>query len=401
MSREAQREDSDPAPQTARQGIPQAPAPQAAGAAQEGDGAAARDIVIVDIESYCVAPETAVREVIAQIQRNSDGLALVVDSGRRLLATVTDGDIRRAILAGVDLEGSVGKLPQGRPPKGYGGPVAAPQGTSAVHLLQLMGEHAIRHVPLLDAENRVVAVASLRRSVNGRNLPLRAVIMAGGFGARLRPLTDSLPKPMLPVGGRPLLQRTVEQLRDTGIRNIHITTHYKADKITTHFGDGGFYDTMVQYSHEDEPLGTAGALKRMEVFEDEPLLVINGDVLTTVDFRAMLDYHREHRAQLTMGVRHYAIKVPYGVIECEGPEVRRLREKPEVGFFVNAGIYLVEPTVCHDVPEDRRFDMTDLIDLLIARGERVVSFPIHEYWLDIGQVEDYERAQEDVYAGKL
>jgi len=368
---------------------------------READGPEVRDIVIVEIGPYCVAPETAVREVIAQIQRNSDGLALVVDAERRLLATVTDGDIRRAILAGVDLQGPVGKLPEGRPQKGYGKPITARQGTNAVHLLQLMGEHAIRHVPLMDADHRLVAVASLRRFVNGRDLPLRAVIMAGGLGTRLRPLTDSLPKPMLPVGGRPLLQRTVEQLRDTGIRNIHITTHYKADKITTHFGDGGFYDTRVQYSFEDQPLGTAGALKRMEVFEDEPLLVINGDVLTTVDYRAMLDYHREHRAQLTMGVRRYAIKVPYGVIECEGPDVRELREKPEVGFFVNAGVYLVEPKVCRNVPDGERFDMTDLIDLLIARGDRVVSFPIHEYWLDIGQIEDYERAQEDAYAGKL
>lgn len=359
------------------------------------------DIVIANIGPYCVGPDTPVRDVIAQIQRNSDGLALVVDDERRLLATVTDGDVRRAILAGVDLQGPVGNLPEGRPLQGYGRPVTAPQGTSPVRLLQLMGEHAIRHVPLLDGEDRLVAVASLRRFISGRDLPLRAVIMAGGLGTRLRPLTDSLPKPMLPVGGRPLLQRIVEQLRDTGIRNIHITTHYKADKITTHFGDGGFYDAKVQYCFEDQPLGTAGALKRMEVFEDEPLLVVNGDVLTTVDYRAMLDYHREHGAQLTMGVRHYAIKVPYGVIECDGAEIRELREKPEVGFFVNAGVYLVEPKVCRDVPDGERFDMTDLVDLLISRGDRVVSFPIHEYWLDIGQIEDYERAQEDAYAGKL
>lgn len=363
--------------------------------------AGTRDIVIANVEPYCVAPDTAVREVIAQIQRNSDGLALVVDDRRRLLATVTDGDIRRAILAGVDLHGPVGRLPEGRPAQGYGRPVTAEQGTGAIHLLQLMGEHAIRHVPLLDESERVVAVASLRHLVQARDLPLRAVIMAGGFGTRLRPLTDSLPKPMLPVGGRPLLQRTVEQLCNTGIRNIHITTHYKADKITTHFGDGGVYDVKVEYSYEDQPLGTAGALKRMEASEQEPLLVINGDVLTKVDYRAMLDYHREHRAQITMGVRHYAIKVPYGVIECQGAMVRELREKPEVGFFVNAGVYLVEPEVCRDVPEGERFDMTDLIDLLIAQGRRVVSFPIHEYWLDIGQIEDYERAQEDAYAGKL
>jgi NDP-sugar pyrophosphorylase family protein len=253
----------------------------------------------------------------------------------------------------------------------------------------------------LNSEDRIVAIASLSRLGKSRDLPLHAVIMAGGLGTRLRPLTDALPKPMLPVGGRPLLQHTVERLRDTGICNIHITTHYKADKITAHFGDGGSYNAAVQYSHEDQPLGTAGALKQIDVRENEPLLVINGDVLTTVNYRAMLEYHREHQAQLTMGIRRYVIKVPYGVVECEGPDVRELREKPEVGFFVNAGIYLVEPRACQEVPDGQRFDMTDLIDLLITRGQRVVSFPIHEYWVDIGQFEDYERAQEDVNAGKL
>ena len=375
--------------------------------AKTGGGASGRDdldgwdVVIADIAPYCVSPESAVREVIAQIERNSDGLALVVDAERHLLATVTDGDIRRAILAGVDLDGSVGSLPDGRPPRGYEQPVTAPQGTSTVRLLQLMGEHAIRHVPLLNSEDRIVAIASLSRLGKSRDLPLHAVIMAGGLGTRLRPLTDALPKPMLPVGGRPLLQHTVERLRDTGICNIHITTHYKADKITAHFGDGGSYNAAVQYSHEDQPLGTAGALKQIDVRENEPLLVINGDVLTTVNYRAMLEYHREHQAQLTMGIRRYVIKVPYGVVECEGPDVRELREKPEVGFFVNAGIYLVEPLACQEIPDGQRFDMTDLINLLITQGQRVVSFPIHEYWLDIGRIEDYERAQEDVHAGKL
>ena len=192
-----------------------------------------------------------------------------------------------------------------------------------------------------------------------------------------------------------------EQLGQSGIRRICITTHYRADKIECHFGDGSSFGAAVDYLHESQPLGTAGALRQLEIEGDEPLLVINGDVLTTVNYRAMLDYHREHGARLTMGVRRYAMKVPYGVVEGEGPRVSVVREKPEVGFFVNAGLYLVEPAACRDFPADRCFDMTEFIERLIAEGETVVSFPIHEYWLDIGQLDDYARAQQDLCGGRL
>lgn len=364
---------------------------------------AGHDISVGEIAPFCVSPRHRIREVIADIDRNGEGMALVVDDERRLLGTVTDGDIRRAILAGVDLEAPVTVLLDGTFPRHHRRPITAPQGSEPIHLLRLMGENAIRHVPLIDAEGRVVALALLSRLVRERTLPLRAVIMAGGLGTRLRPLTEGTPKPMLPVGDRPLLQRTVEQLSQAGIRRIDITTHYLADKIQEHFGDGSTFGAVLRYNHESEPLGTAGALRRLALKSDasEPLLVINGDILTTVNYAAMLDYHREQTAELTMGVRHYAMKVPYGVVECDGLLVRAIREKPEIGFFVNAGIYLVEPRLCREIPEDRRFDMTDLIERLIARDGRIVSFPIHEYWLDIGQLDDYERAQEDIHTGEL
>ncbi|MFQ6016759.1 MAG: nucleotidyltransferase family protein [Kiloniellaceae bacterium] len=368
------------------------------GSAPYGGG---QDVSISEIAPYCVTSGTSIKEVISQIDQNREGLALVVDGERHLLGTVTDGDIRRAILAGMDLGGAITALLDSGFRRLHAKPITAPYGTSAIHLLRLMGERAIRHVPLVDDADRVVALALLSRFIQRHNLPLRAVIMAGGLGTRLRPLTEATPKPMLPVGDRPLLERTIEQLRQAGIRNINITTHYRADQIVAHFGDGSAFDAVVRYSHESEPLGTAGALRFMNIDGDAPLLVINGDVFTTVKYGAMHDYHREHKAHLTVGVRHYAMKVPYGVVECVGSRIRAIREKPEVGFFVNAGIYLVEPEVCHEIPENRRFDMTDLIARLIGQERRVVSFPIHEYWLDIGQLADYERAQQDVCAGKL
>jgi len=226
------------------------------------------------------------------------------------------------------------------------------------------------------------------------------VIMAGGYGKRLRPLTEDLPKPMLPIGGRPLMERIIGQLKDVGIRQVNVTTLYKPEKIKDYFGNGEAFGINLNYIHESEPLGTGGALGLLPKTE-EPLLVINGDILTQVDFRAMLDYHREHKADMTVAVRQFGIQVPYGVVECDGPNIRSLREKPEMTFFVNAGIYLLDPPVFNFIPSGERFNMTDLIQWLLDAGRTVVSFPVREYWLDIGQTADYEQAKMDIENGRL
>jgi NDP-sugar pyrophosphorylase family protein len=207
------------------------------------------------------------------------------------------------------------------------------------------------------------------------------------------PLTKDLPKPMLPVGNKPLMEILVQQLRDAGIRRLNITVHHQPEKIIEHFGDGREFGVDITYATEDRPLGTAGALGMIEA-PQETVLVVNGDILTGLDFRAMLAYHREQRADLTVAVQRYEVQVPYGVIECEGAFVRRLAEKPVLGFVVNAGIYLLEPSVHRLIPTGERYDMTELIQRLLDEGRPVAPFPIREYWLDIGQHADYERAQE-------
>jgi NDP-sugar pyrophosphorylase family protein len=224
--------------------------------------------------------------------------------------------------------------------------------------------------------------------------------MAGGFGNRLRPLTEDLPKPMLPVGGRPLMERIVEQLRDVGIHQLSVTTHYKPEVIADHFGDGSQFGVKIDYVREEQPLGTAGALGMI----DQPeglLLVMNGDIVTQLNFRAMVDFHHEHKADMTVAVRKFDFQVPFGVVETEGVLITGLAEKPSLGFFVNAGIYLLEPTAHRNIPRGQRFDMTDLIDHLLAEKRRVVSFPIREYWLDIGHDADYEQAQDDLKNGRI
>jgi len=355
---------------------------------------------MVELKQFLVAPDSSIREVMTCIDRNAKGIALVVGEERRLIGTVTDGDIRRAILADVDLSSPIQELLDQKLSPAYPKPITAPLSTSEIELLHLMNQHAVRQIPLLDDGGRVVDLALLSELIKDKELPLTAVVMAGGYGNRLCPLTKELPKPMLPIGDRPLIEHIVEQLRDAGIQKVTITTHYLPEKIKGHFGNGEAFGVEIDYLDEGSPLGTAGALAFMKN-HDEPLLVINGDILTRVDFRAMLAYHREHEADITMGVRKVDLQVPYGVLDCEGSRVSHLREKPQHSFLVNAGIYLLEPSVYQYIQTGKHYDMTDLIQRLLKEGRLVVSFPIVEYWLDIGQVVDYEKAQEDMKNGRV
>lgn len=356
--------------------------------------------MISKIQSLCIKPTGSIREAIACIDRNEKGIVLVTDDQGGILGTITDGDVRRAMLAEPNLDASVSSILARKSGSSYSKPVTAPEDTDKAKLLKLMKEHSVRQIPLLDGQGRVAGLVTIDELTPLQGLALQAVIMAGGPGTRLRPLTEEMPKPMLPVGDRPLMERMIEQLRGAGVRRVNITTHYKGEKISNYFGDGGQFGVDLSYVTEDEPLGTAGSLGLM-ARPNEPVLVINGDILTRVNFRAMLDYHREHLADLTVAVRKYELQVPYGVVECEGHTVCRVKEKPFFRFFVNAGIYVLEPVAYDHIPSGRRFDMTDLIEVLIQEGRSVVSFPIVEYWLDIGRHSDYLQAQEDIKNGRM
>jgi len=347
------------------------------------------------LQSLFISPDQSIRVAMNCIDRGSCGIALVVDLERRLLGTITDGDVRRAVLAGTDLESPISVILVKKISTQYPKPVTARPETDRKALMALMHEHVLRQIPILDNDGKVVDIVMLDDLIPTQDLQLQAVIMAGGLGTRLRPFTDDLPKPMLPVGGKPLMELMIEQLRQVGIRRVNVTTHYKPEIISNHFGDGSSFGVELNYVNEDTPLGTGGALGLIDV-PAEPMLVINGDILTQVDFRAMLAYHQENRADMTVAVRQYDIKVPYGVVECEGSRVCTLKEKPQMHFLVNAGVYLLEPSVYEFIPNGEHFNMTDLIQWLLDSDRIVVSFPIFEYWLDIGQLTDYEQAQNDV-----
>lgn len=356
--------------------------------------------MIQEISTVCISPESSLREAIARIDHNTKGIVLVTDEDGRLIGTITDGDVRRAVLRGENLDSPVSRLLEKKDESQYPKPVTAPIECAHEELLHLMQETGVHQIPLIDKKGTVSDLITMDELLPNEVLPIQAVIMAGGYGKRLLPLTEETPKPMLSVGDRPLMEVIIDRLRQSGIHRINVTTHYKPEKISEHFGDGEDFGVDINYVTEDRPLGTAGGLGLLKC-QDEPFLVINGDVLTKVDFKAFHAYHREHKADMTVAVKKYDLNVPYGVIESNDGFVKKVDEKPCLSFFVNAGVYLIEPSVCKDITGDKRFEMTDLINRLVDDGRPVACFPILEYWLDIGEHGDYSRAQDDVSSGKV
>lgn len=314
-------------------------------------------------------------------------ILLVTDAHGRLVGTVTDGDVRRAILRGIDLHSPLAAAM-------HRDPVTIDPGASREAAVHIMRQRGVRQLPRVAPDGRVVGLELLEPLVQ----PVRdnwALVMAGGLGTRLRPLTDDTPKPLLRVGGRPLLETIVEALALHGFRRIFLSVNYRADQVESHFGDGSRFGVEIAYLREEEFLGTAGALSLLPEAPSEPMVVMNGDILTRVDFGQLLGFHERTGAGMSMCVREYEIEVPYGVVEVDGETVTSIVEKPTTRHFINAGIYVLTPELVRMIEPGVRLDMTDLAERALAAGHLVGAFPIHEYWLDIGHLEDYEQAQRE------
>src|SRR6202050_2290158 len=348
------------------------------------------------LERIFVSPQATLRATIEQIDAGAIEIALVVDARRRLLGTVTDGDVRRALLAGAALDDSIDAIES----IVHRDPVAVDAGTDDATLLALMTERSVDQIPLVDGE-RVIDVAFLRDLVSaadgsGAIADSPVVLMAGGARTRLRPPTQHRPQPMLPVGDRPLLETVLGQVSDAGFSRVLIAVNYRADVIEAHFGDGSRFGGDIAYLNEGSPLGSAGALRLAASEHDRPFIVMNADLLTNVKLPALMHFHCEEGNVVTVGVRRYELELPYGVVEMDGTRVRSLREKPRLTFFVNAGLYAVDPSaVALAAGLPARFDMTDLVEAALVARARVGGFPIREYWLDVGQLADYDRAHSD------
>ncbi len=339
-----------------------------------------------------IKPDNTIRDALEIINNEALRVVLVVDQEQALLGVVTDGDIRRGLLNNLPLTESVSNVMNPNP-------TTASESTSRDDLIALMESRGILSVPLLDEKGKVVGLETLHGALHQPKHQNPVFIMAGGFGTRLRPLTDTCPKPMLHIGNKPILETVIRSFIKAGFVNFYISTHYMPEQIQAHFGDGRKLGINITYVHEDQPLGTGGALGLLpkDLPKDLPLIMMNGDVLTKVDFQRLLDFHVDNQADATMCVREYDYQIPYGVINGEGNKITSMVEKPVQRFFVNAGIYVVSPQVIASVPENHRIDMPTLLEQHMHERDNVLMFPIHEYWLDIGRMDDFNRAQADIH----
>jgi len=343
----------------------------------------------VDVKKLCIPKEADIATAARTIDASYAKIALVTDEENRLLGTITDYDIRKAVLQGVPTTETAEKIMNSHPKT-----IAVGATDAAVQ--RMMRKYQVRQLPVVDAERRVCELrliyefdASLRYHRNP------VLLMAGGLGTRLRPLTQDCPKPLLKVGEKPILEIILDNFIQQGFEDFFISVNYKAEMIQDYFGDGSRYGIHIRYLREKKRLGTGGALSLLPEGIDEDIIVMNGDLLTKVDFNQLLEGHACRHADATMCVREYHYQIPYGIVDVDGWEIRDLREKPSYTAFVNAGIYVISKDLLPLIPRDTYYDMPQLFEESRKRGKKTVAFPIREYWMDVGRMEDFEQAQED------
>jgi dTDP-glucose pyrophosphorylase len=342
------------------------------------------------LESLFVTKDTTIKKALGVIDKAAMRIAIVVDKNNKFLGTLSDGDIRRALLASSSLDNTIENIY-------YKDSTTANSNESKESIIKKAIQNKVYQIPILDNDNFVVDVLDLATLLTTQKRKNKVILMAGGLGTRLRPLTENTPKPLLKVGNKPILQTIIENFANHGFENIIISLNYKSQMIRDFFKEGKEFGVNIEYIEETKRLGTAGALALLEENPKEPFFVMNGDLLTNVNFAELLDFHTSSNSTGTMCVREYQYQIPYGVIETREEQITSIVEKPIQKFFVNAGIYLLNPSVLEHVPKDEFYDMPTLFEQLIKKKQKVSSFPIHEYWLDIGQHHDFTKANEEYH----
>ena len=340
-------------------------------------------------ESIYIYDHQSINDALVAINSNFQfKIAIVLDANNKLAGTVTDGDIRRGLLSNESPDNPVTNIMNRNP-------VTASIKTNSDELDRQMKLKGIQVILITDL-NSVIGLVTAKDISKLASYSNPILIMAGGFGTRLRPLTDNCPKPMLNVGSKPILEWQIDMFSNQGYKNFYISTHYFPEKIKNFFGDGSKKGIKINYVHEETPLGTGGALGLLPTnIEKEPLIVINGDILTKVDISKVLDFHKKKNLDATMCVREYEYQVPFGVVDGDGYDISGMTEKPTNRFFINAGIYIINDSIIKEVKNNIYIDLPTLLMQQINNGKTIMKFPIYEYWLDIGRKGDFEKAQRD------
>ncbi|RMF11038.1 MAG: CBS domain-containing protein [Alphaproteobacteria bacterium] len=343
-------------------------------------------------KNVCLPRNASIREAMQVIDAGHLRIALLVGDQLELLGVVTDGDIRRAYISNRSFDDPALSVATTKP-------FTARQDEPRDRWLDKLVRNSLVALPIVDAENRVVGLETIHSFFERPQLENPVFLMAGGFGTRLQPLTENCPKPMLPIGGKPILEIIIESFIEQGFRNFFISTHYMPELIRNHFQDGSRWGVSVRYVHEERPLGTGGALGLLpRDVPDMPIVMMNGDILTKANFVEMLGFHQSKNAAITVAVRKYNYQIPYGVLEIEDLTLTGVTEKPVISHFVNAGIYIISPEIRDLVAPDTRIDITDVISDLVDRGKTVATFPLHESWIDIGDHKEFNRARKQFEA---
>ncbi|MFK7779724.1 MAG: nucleotidyltransferase family protein [Candidatus Gracilibacteria bacterium] len=333
-------------------------------------------------------PTSTIKEALQIIDSGAMKIALVVDEDEKLIGTLTDGDIRRGLLNNLSLDDSIESVI-------FKNPTICNIEDTKEHILEVAIGRKLYQVPIVDNEGRLVGIEEMDELLKPVIKTNIVVLMVGGLGTRLRPLTENTPKPMLKVGNKPILETIILNFKKYGFTNIILSVSYKSEIIEEYFKDGREFGVNIEYIHENKRMGTAGALSLMRDKLNEPFFVMNGDLLTNINFEHMMDYHLSNNAIATMGVREYDFQVPYGVVNVDGENILSIQEKPVYSFFVSGGIYVLDSKVLDFIPNDEFYDMPTLFEKIIESKMKSVSFHIREYWLDIGRLEEFEKANNE------
>lgn len=338
-----------------------------------------------DLSPLLIGPLATVREAIRVIDDGSIQIALVIDKEHRLLGTITDGDIRRGLLNGKTLDSPVDQVM-------HCDYRSIPADSSDQLADLMMSKHLLHHLPGLDQDGRVIRLF-LQETMLSKETQLNwVVLMVGGKGERLYPLTENCPKPMLSVCGTPMLEIILEQMIKAGFKKYFFSVNYMKDQIIDYFGVGDRWGVEINYLHEKQPLGTAGSLDLLPEKPNQPVIVTNGDVLTRVDYSKLLQFHKEHNSSATICVREHETQIPFGVIETDGSKVLSLNEKPLIKHYINAGVYVLNHDMMSLLPKEQKFDMPQLLEKGLRENLTINAYPIHEYWLDLGHPEYFVQA---------
>ncbi len=341
-----------------------------------------------NIENIKLTTDSTIKDALYIIDNGALQIALVVNNKNELLGTLTDGDIRRGLLHGLDLNSSIESII-------FKTPTTAKISDPKEEILKKALAKKLHQIPIIDELGKIVGLQEIEELIKPKIKTNKVVLMVGGLGTRLRPLTENTPKPMLKVGDKPILQTIVEKFAEYGYINIVMCVNYKSHIIQDHFGDGSKFGVNIEYILENQRMGTAGALSLLKNKPEEPFFVMNGDLLTNINFEHLHDYHISNNSIGTMCVREYDFQVPYGVVNIENNKIVSIDEKPVHKFFVSAGIYMLSPDILNYIPENQFYDMPTLFEKIMSENKNAISFPIREYWLDIGRMEEYKKANEE------